>query len=144
MQRGPLRIGQVAREASVGIETIRFYERRGLIPEPPRTASGYRQYPISVVGRLRFINHAKGLGFSLKEIVQLLTLGESPDTTCEDVKSVAEAKLQEIEGKLSDLAHIQVSLKSLVAACQDGDPKSCFILEAIRNGTIDAPSENQA
>ncbi len=78
----PLTIGKVASRAGIGIETIRFYEREGLIAEPPRRESGYRQYPEVAVSRLRFIRHAKELGFSLKEIKELFALRVDPETTC--------------------------------------------------------------
>ena len=87
-----LTIGQVARRAGVGIETVRFYERRGLTKDPPRTDAGYRQYPADVVLRLRFVKRAKELGFSLKEIAELLSLRLKPEKTCGDVKRRAKAK----------------------------------------------------
>ena len=82
----PLTIGQVAQSADVGIQTERFYERKGLINEPPRSDSGYRQYSQEVISRLRFIRRAKELGFSLKEISELLSLRVDAQTTCADVK----------------------------------------------------------
>ncbi len=82
----PFTIGQVAERSGIGIETVRFYERKGLIADPPRTDSGYRQYPEDVVVRLRFIRRAKELGFALKEILELLSLRVNPDTTCADVR----------------------------------------------------------
>ena len=80
-----LTIGQLARQAEVNVETLRYYERRGLIPEPPRKESGYRQYPPDDLARIRFIKHAKELGFTLKEILDLLTLRVDPETSCDDV-----------------------------------------------------------
>ena len=98
-----LTIGQVARRAGVGIETVRFYERRGLIKDPPRTAAGCRQYPADVVLRLRFVKRAKELGFSLKEIAELLSLRLKPEKTCGDVKRRAEAKIADIGEKIRAL-----------------------------------------
>src|SRR6266852_273541 len=89
----PLTIGQVARQAGVGVETVRFYERQGLLEEPSRRESGYRQYPEDVVARLRFIRRAKELGFSLKEIAELIALRLDPATMCSDIKERAEAKI---------------------------------------------------
>src|SRR6266436_4864358 len=83
---GHLSIGQVARQAGVGVETVRFYEREGLLEEPPRRASGYRQYDEQVVQRLHFIQRAKRLGFSLKEITELLLLRVDAQTSCDEVK----------------------------------------------------------
>src|SRR5919199_5139981 len=92
-----LTIGQIARRAGVGVETVRFYERQGLLEEPARKESGYRQYPEDVVARLRFIKRAKELGFSLKEIKELLALRVDPATTCAEVKARAQAKVADIE-----------------------------------------------
>src|SRR5947207_4045264 len=99
----PLTIGQVARSAGVGVETVRFYERQGLLEEPARRESGYRQYPDDVVARLRFIKRAKELGFSLKEIKELLALRVDPDTTCAEVRSKAAAKIADIKEKIQAL-----------------------------------------
>src|SRR5256714_32011 len=95
-----LSIGQVARRAGVGVETVRFYEREGLLEEPPRRASGYRQYSEQVVTRLHFIKRAQQLGFSLKEITELLMLRVDGQTSCEEVKRHAEATIAEVEQKL--------------------------------------------
>jgi MerR family mercuric resistance operon transcriptional regulator len=128
----PLTIGQVARQAGVGVETVRFYERQGLLHEPPRRESGYRQYPEDVVARLRFIKRAKELGFSLKEIKELLALRVDPETTCREVKAQAEAKIADIEGKIQTLQRMKKALKKLTAACSGRGPTSeCPILEAL-------------
>ena len=128
----PLRIGEVARSAGVGVETVRFYEREGLIEEPPRRESGYRQYHDAVIARLHFIRRAKELGFSLKEIKELLSLRVEPRTSCRDVKRRAEAKIAEIEAKIEDLARIRHSLRRLAAACRGRGPTSeCPILDAL-------------
>ena len=96
-------IGKVARLTAVGIETIRFYEREGLIPEPPRRESGYRQYPPATIDRVHFIKRAKDLGFTLAEIKELLDLSVGPKTTCADVKRTAMEKMKEVDTKISDL-----------------------------------------
>jgi len=127
-----LTIGQVARRAGIGIETVRFYERRGLIEDPPRTESGYRQYTEDVVSRLRFIKRAKGLGFSLKEITELLSLRLDPKTTCGDIKQKAEAKIDDIEGKIRSLKNMKKALTKLVATCsENGSARECSILETL-------------
>src|SRR5579885_1563111 len=95
-----LSIGQVARRAGVGVETVRFYEREGLLEEPPRRASGYRQYSEQVIKRIHFIKRAQQLGFSLKEIAELLTLRVDGQTDCSQVKERAAAKLAEVEQKI--------------------------------------------
>jgi MerR family mercuric resistance operon transcriptional regulator len=127
-----LTIGQVARSAGVGIETVRFYEREGLLQKPARKESGYRQYENGVVDRLRFIRRAKELGFSLKEIKELLALRVDPATTCAEVRKRAESKIADVEKKIEDLQRIKQALKKLTAACRGIGPISeCPILEAL-------------
>ena len=128
----PLTIGQVARRAEVGVETVRFYERQGLLEEPARRESGYRQYPEDVVARLRFIRRAKELGFSLKEIKELLALRVDPTTTCAQVRSKAAAKLADVEQKIEALRRIRKALVKLTAVCRGRGPTSeCPILDAL-------------
>lgn len=126
----PLTIGKVARLAGVGVETIRFYEREGLIAEPPRKESGYRQYGAETVSRLRFIQRAKALGFSLKEIKELLFLRLDPGTTCENILDRAEGKILEIEEKIQTLQRMKKALEALAAACPGEGPVSqCPVIE---------------
>ena len=125
-----LRIGQLAKEASVNVETIRFYERKGLIPEPPRRESGYRQYTKNEVARIKFIKRAQELGFTLKEIAELLALRVDPQTTCAEVKEQAEMKIVQIEEKLRSLEKMKAALVKLAAECDGTGPSSaCPILE---------------
>ena len=132
-----LTIGQAARSAGVGVETVRFYERQGLLQEPPRRDSGYRQYPEDVVARLRFIRRAKELGFSLKEIKDLLALRVDPETTCVEVKQRAEDKIADVEAKIETLQKIKKALVKLTKTCSGRGPTSeCPILDA-----LDAESE---
>lgn len=127
-----LSIGKVAGRAGVGIETIRFYEHRGLIEPPPRSAAGYRQYPETIVQRLRFIRRAKELGFSLKEIKELLSLQRNPQTTCADIKQRAELKLADIDQRICDLEKMRNALDSLVSACSTGATSTeCPILQGL-------------
>ena len=127
-----LTIGHLAKKANVNIETIRYYERRGLIPEPPRRESGYREYPLETVTRIRFIKRAKELGFSLKEILELLTLRVEPDTSSYEVKKRAEAKIADIEEKIETLQRMKETLARLVKRCDGCRPTSeCPILEAL-------------
>jgi MerR family mercuric resistance operon transcriptional regulator len=131
----PLTIGKVARLAGVGVETVRFYERQGLIDEPPRRLSGYRQYPPETVSRVRFIRHAKELGFSLKEIKELQELRIDPDATCHDVRQRTRAKIQQIEEKIRSLQRIQQALQKLEAACDGaGSVSTCPVLNALEGG----------
>lgn len=131
-----LTIGQVAGAAEVGVETIRFYERRGLIEEPPRRASGYRQYPPEAVQRIRFIRRAKDLGFSLGEVKELLALRIDPQATSADVRGRAKAKIDDITGKIKTLEKMRGALEALVASCSGSGPVSeCSILEAMDTET---------
>ncbi len=124
--------GELARRAGVNVETIRYYERRGLLPKPPRSASGYRVFPDEALRRLRFIKRAQELGFSLKEIKELLALSMDSEATCEDVRSRANAKIDDIENKLRILAGMKESLQRLVTACLDhGQTGDCPILDCL-------------
>jgi Hg(II)-responsive transcriptional regulator len=125
-------IGQVARRAGVGVETIRYYEREGLLEEPPRRASGYRQYSEDVVKRIRFIKRAQQLGFSLKEITELLLLRVDGQTSCEEVKERTKAKVVEVERKLVELQRMRRALLQVAALCTGKGPASaCPMLEAL-------------
>ncbi len=127
-----LSIGQVARRAGVGVETVRFYEREGLLEEPPRRASGYRQYSEQVVARLHFIQRAKLLGFSLKEITELLMLRVDAQTSCEAVKGRTEAKLAEVERKMVELQRMRQALLQVASLCIGQGPTSaCPMLDAL-------------
>lgn len=127
-------IGQLARQAGVHIETVRFYERRGLIPEPPRRASGYREFPPESVARIAFIKRAQELGFSLREISELLELRVDPETTCGDVREQAEAKIAQIDEKMRTLQNMRAALQRLAAECHgDGPPSDCPILEYLEH-----------
>jgi len=135
----PLSIGEVARRADVGVETVRFYEREGLLMQPDRRPSGYRQYGEDVVSRLRFIRRAKELGFSLKEIAELLAFRDDPDATRADVRRRAAAKIADIDAKVRDLRRMRKALVKLTATCHgDGPAVGCPILEA-----LDRPGEKR-
>jgi MerR family transcriptional regulator, copper efflux regulator len=127
-----LSIGQVARRAGVGVETVRFYEREGLLEEPPRRASGYRQYSEQVVKRIHFIKRAQKLGFSLKEITELLLLRVDGQTSCEEVKGHTEAKIAEVERKLLELQRMRQALLQVATLCTGQGPASaCPMLDAL-------------
>ncbi len=129
---GYLSIGQLAKTTNVNIETIRYYERRGLIPHPPRRESGYRQFSQDTVERLRFIKHAQEVGFTLKEISELLSLRVDPDTTCAEIKNRTVRKISEVEQKIQALTRIKKALVKLKATCSGHGPTSeCPILDAL-------------
>ena len=128
----PLTIGQLAKRAQVNIDTVRYYEKRRLIPEPPRRQSGYRQYSPDDVARIQFIKRAQELGFALKEIEELLVLRVDPDTTCADVKEQAVAKIADISTKIQTLQRMKKVLTKLATACDARAPTSeCPILDAL-------------
>lgn len=130
--REVLTIGEVAKAAEIGVETIRFYEREGLIAEPPRRPSGYRQYPREAIRRLRFIRRAKELGFTLHEIGELLSLRVDPSTTCADVRAMARAKIEDIDGRVAELHRIKDVLERLARSCRGKGPTSdCPILDIL-------------
>jgi MerR family mercuric resistance operon transcriptional regulator len=125
-------VGQLAREAGVNVETVRFYERKGLMPRPSRRPSGYREYPGDAARRIRFIQRGKELGFSLREIAELLHLRVDPRRSCADVKRQAEAKLADIESKMRELRHMRTALEKLAAECTGRGPTSqCPLLDAL-------------
>lgn len=113
-------IGRLAKEAGVGVETVRFYERKGLIQRPRQTpGKAFRVYSEDDPVRIRFIKRAQDLGFTLKEIKELLVLNASPRATCAEVKKRAETKLNEVEMKIADLKKMKLSLKRLSKACDE-------------------------
>lgn len=137
---GDMTIGGAAREAGVGVETIRFYERKGLIERPPKPAfGGYRLYAHTVARRVRFIRQAQELGFSLKEIAELLSLKADPKIDCGDVRDRASAKLGEVRHKIARLETIARALEGLVAACPgSGALNNCSIMEELDRASKDA------
>jgi len=127
-----LTIGRVARSAGLAIDTVRYYEREGLLQKPGRTPSGYRQYSPDAVKRLQFIRQAKELGFTLSEIRELLTLKVAPGKSCADVRAHAEAKIADVEQRIAQLNRMKRALVKLAAACSGRGPTStCPILEAM-------------
>lgn len=127
-----LTIGEVAKQARVRIETLRYYERMGLVAPPPRNGSNYRLYPEETVRRVQFIKRAQELGFSLKEIKDLLSLRVEPTTSCADVRDRALAKINTIEEKLRALKAMKHALTQLVEECpRQGAVTDCPILESL-------------
>ena len=126
-------IGKAAGDAGVGVETIRFYERQGLIERPRKpVGSGVRVYPPETVERIRFIREAQQIGFSLREIRDLLALRADPSADSSEVRQQAVAKLQEVQRKIEQLERIGAALEVLIAACPGrGGLQACSIMEAI-------------
>lgn len=126
-----LTIGKAAREAGVNIETVRFYERRGLIEQPPQ-GNGYRIYSADQVARIRFIKEAQQIGFSLSEVSELLALKADPSADCSDVREQAVVKLKEVEQKINQLKQIGAALETLIATCPGcGGLQACSIMDAL-------------
>jgi MerR family transcriptional regulator, copper efflux regulator len=131
-------IGTLADQGGVNLETIRYYERKGLLQRPPRTAAGYRQFPPNAVNRIRFIKRAQGLGFTLAEVKELLALRVDPEKSCHDVEARAREKIADIEQRIQNLTAMHRVLGRLVAACADGTHShECPILAALERR--DAP-----
>ena len=127
----PLTIGRMARYAGVGVDTVRFYERRGLLPEPARTPSGYRLYTRQTTERMRFIRRAKALGFTLDEIKSLLELQDLGGEKSV-VKALTRRKLSQIDSKIKDLSRIREVLSELERECSgSGDVSGCPIIAAL-------------
>ena len=126
-------IGKAARNAGVGVETIRFYQRKGLIAQPPKPrSSGFRSYPRETIERIRFIRQAQELGFSLREVNELLSLQAHPSADCTDVREQARAKLDEVNQKVAHLQNIAAALRDLIAACPGkGALRECSILTTL-------------
>jgi MerR family mercuric resistance operon transcriptional regulator len=127
-----LTIGNLAKEANVNVQTVRYYERRRLLPQPRRTPSGYRIYPVDAVQRLHFIKTAQELGFSLKEIQELLGLRLRPGVTSAHIRKRAEAKVVDIEKKIGTLQAMKKGLSQIISACSGCGPLSeCPILDSL-------------
>lgn len=127
-----LRIGQLAKAAQVHVQTVRYYERRGLLPDPVRQASGYRLYSQEDVKQLRFIKRAQELGFSLREIKDLLTLRVDSSAVCSDVQRRATVKVQDIEQRIAALQQIKRALIELMSHCAaDTVSQECIFLEIL-------------
>lgn len=122
---------ELARRTGCNLETVRYYEKVGLLPEPPRTAAGYRSYHTSHERRLRFVLRARELGFSLDEIRELLRLVDERDRPCAEARDVAAAHLADVRAKIADLRRMERVLKNVVARCADGTLPECPLIETL-------------
>lgn len=126
-------IGRVSRLAGVGVQTVRYYERRGLLADPRDGHDGYRHYPADTLDRIRFIKRAQSLGFTLEEVRELLSLRVDPGARCDDVRRRAAQKLESVERKLADMRAMKRSLRKLISACDGRGPADqCPILQALQ------------
>jgi len=139
-----MQISEAAKAAGVGVETIRFYERKGLVTRPLRPAAGgFRSYPAETVARIRFIRQAQEIGFSLREIQELLSLQGDPGADCGDVRTHAQAKLDEVNRKIASLKRIKDALEALIEDCPgEGALGKCSILAALTT-SVDGKSSSQ-
>ena len=127
-----MKIGEVARRVGIPIDTVRYYERNGLLPPPARRASGYRDYHDSDIARLNFVLRAKALGFTLIEIRELLQLSDAAEGDMANIRGLAASKLQDIEQRIAQLARVRDALKGLVEACPGrGHVSGCPIRSAL-------------
>jgi len=130
-----MKISTVATNSGCNLETIRYYERIGLMPSPERTPKGYREYCEADVERLRFISRGRGLGFSLQEIRSLLRLAQDPDISCSEVDQLARKHLDDILVRLKDLQRMARELERTIDHCGGGQRGECTILDSLRQPT---------
>lgn len=131
MPHEPLAIGQLARATGTKVETIRFYEKTGLLPAPARTEGNYRAYTSEHLGRLSFIRRARDLGFSLEQVRELLELADERDRPCGAIDAIASAHRAEVERKIRDLQALKAELDSLIDQCSCGTVAQCRIIDAL-------------
>ena len=133
-----MRISEAADEAGVNVQTLRYYERRGLLPKPPRRASGYREFPEDSVRLVRFIKRAQELGFSLDEVETLLKLRRQSGRNRKQVRALASQRIQHIDQKIAELGRMRSALERLIHSCHEGGTLECPIIEA-----LDDPEESR-
>lgn len=141
------RIGELAKECEVKADTLRFYEKHGLLSPSMRTEAGYRMYTDDDAERLRFILRAKAVGFTLAEITELLSIDlDKSNWACADVKGMVDVKLVNVEAKIAELNHFRVSLKRLSDACCGGPESAehCSILEALESNSAEVKREGHS
>ena len=126
-----LAIGELARQVGCKVQTIRYYEQIGLLPNPSRTEGNQRRYDMQDAKRLRFIRHGRELGFSLDELRHLLMLADHPDQPCEAVDHIAERHLLDIESKIDRLSALKVELQVMIKQCRGGEIGSCRVIEVL-------------
>ncbi|MGS4947541.1 MerR family transcriptional regulator [Meridianimarinicoccus sp. RP-17] len=128
-----LTIGSLARKTGTKVQTIRYYEQIGLMPEPGRTEGGQRRYGDDDLDRLAFIRHARQLGFSLEAIRELLDLSDHPDRPCLEADAIARRQLKQVEQRLARLEALRTELKRMIHECSGGQTADCRVLEVLRD-----------
>jgi Hg(II)-responsive transcriptional regulator len=140
---GGMRTSELAGQVGVNTETLRYYERRGLLQEPPRTPAGYRNYPSAAVELLRFIKRAQELGFTLDEVEELLHLDAGGPDSCDAARALAAARKADLEARIAYLQRMRDSLGELIATCgRDRADRSCALLEAIEDRSRPEPARS--
>lgn len=128
-----LSIGTLAKRTGTKVQTIRYYEQIGLLPEPGRTAGGQRRYGDAELDRLAFVRHARQLGFSLEAIRELLDLSDHPDQSCHDADSIARRQLKQVEQRIARLDALRTELRRMIHECSGGNTADCKVLEVLRD-----------
>jgi len=128
-----MQIGDLSRAAGVHVETIRYYERIGVLPKPGRQLNGRRTYAEGDAQRLSFIRHARDLGFDLDDVRALLALQEQPEASCEDATRIAQAQLEAVESRIERLLKLKAELARMVSECRTGAVAECRVIEALSN-----------
>jgi len=136
-----MRIGEAGRATGTKSETIRYYEREGLLPPPPRTSSNYRDYGPEEISRLRFIKRSRKLGFSMAQIKELMAMTDDPNQPCETVDKIACAQLREVEAKLTDLKALRKELTKVVESCKHGTVSDCRVIEVLAGNREELESQ---
>lgn len=126
-----MQIGDLSQRSGVHVETIRYYERVGVLPEPERTSGGRRSYSEADAQRLSFVRHARDLGFDLRSVKTLLALQEQPDASCEAASRIAEGELKEVEERIALLTKLRDELRRMVTECKQGRVADCRVIEAL-------------
>lgn len=126
-------IGEAARDSGVKVTTIRFYESRGLLPAPPRSGGGQRLYAPRDVARLRFIRHARDLGFDMAALAGLLDLADHPNAPCADADRLAEARLADVRRRIAALQALERELERMLAECRHGQVGGCAVIESLQD-----------
>jgi len=124
-------IGELAKATDTKVETVRYYERIGLLPEPGRTSGNYRAYSDEHLGRLSFVRRARDLGFSIEQVKALLGLSDQRDRSCADVDAMARAHLEDVDNKIADLKKLRRELNALITQCHHGVIADCRIIDAL-------------
>lgn len=128
-----LTIGALARRAGTKVQTIRYYEQIGLMPEPNRTDGGQRRYSGAAFDRLAFIRHSRQLGFSLEAVRELLDLADDPDQPCAEADSIAQRQLKQVERRIARLEALRAELQRMIQDCSGGKLSDCRVIEVLRD-----------